>query len=497
MNKENLIDLDKKQLALLDKIIKRHVPDKTVWAYGSRVTWKASEISDLDLVVFDCNSTEISDFKEALEESNLLISVDVMNWENIPDNFKKNINKKYVVLQEKLELEGWREVKLGDVGEITTGKTPSEKYPDDWGDKMLFATPSDYKNYGKFSYSTDRKLSDEGISRLRNKILPPKSVMVTCIGSNMGKVAINKYQTITNQQINSIIPCPRVVDSDFLYYFLVSIYNLLKRYGTAGTAVPILNKGDFEQIDIFLPPLSEQKAIAEVLSSLDDKIDLLHRQNKTLEDIAQTLFRQWFVEEAKANWKKGKLGDVFTVKGGATPSTKTTEYWNGNISWATPKDLSNNSAAFLCDTERKITSAGLAKISSGLLPVGTVLLSSRAPIGYLAISNIAVAINQGYIAIVCDKILSNYFVYLWCKSNIEMIKNHGSGSVFQEISKSVFRALDIIIPSKGNLLFFDQVIEPFFLKIQHNQSRIHTLENLRDTLLPKLMSGEVKIEVLK
>ena len=89
MNKENLIDLDKKQLALLDKIIKQYIPNKTVWAYGSRVTWKANEISDLDLVVLGCGSADISDFKEALEESNLLISVDVMDWENIPDNFKK------------------------------------------------------------------------------------------------------------------------------------------------------------------------------------------------------------------------------------------------------------------------------------------------------------------------------------------------------------------------------------------------------------------------
>ena len=139
--------------------------------------------------------------------------------------------------------------------------------------------------------------------------------------------------------------------------------------------------------------------------------------------MAQTLFRQWFVEEADEGWEVKKLGDTLTIKGGTTPSTKESKYWNGNINWTTPKDLSNHNSIFLFDTERKITPQGLEKINSGLLPVGTVLLSSRAPIGYLAISNLPLSINQGYIAILCDNILSNYFVYLWCSNNIEVIKN--------------------------------------------------------------------------
>ena len=129
MSKEKLIDLDQEQLGLLKAILKSHIPDKTVWAYGSRVTWKAGETSDLDLAVFGCDSMEIFDLKEALEESDLLVSVDVMDWENIPEKFKENIRKKYVVLQEKQELEGWREVKLGDVVEVTMGQSPkSETY---------------------------------------------------------------------------------------------------------------------------------------------------------------------------------------------------------------------------------------------------------------------------------------------------------------------------------------------------------------------------------
>ena len=189
-----------------------------------------------------------------------------------------------------------REIKIVEAGKVITGKTPSKKFPEDWGNEMLFVTPSDYKNYRKFAYSSDRRLSNEGVIRLRNKVLPIRSVMVTCIGSDMGKVAMNKIQAITNQQINSIIPYRKVVDPNFLYYYLVSIYDLLRVYGTAGTAVPILNKTDFEQIKILLPALPEQKAISHILGTLDDKIELNRRMNETLEAVVRALFKSWFID---------------------------------------------------------------------------------------------------------------------------------------------------------------------------------------------------------
>ena len=223
-----------------------------------------------------------------------------------------------------------------------------------------------------------------------------------------------------------------------------------------------------KQHEFLFPPLSEQRAIASVLSSLDDKIDLLHRQNKTLEAMAETLFRQWFVEEADEGWEEGVLDEVLSVKGGTTPSTKNSEYWDGEIHWTTPRDLSNNQHIYLFDTERKITEKGLAKISSGLLPVGTILLSSRAPIGYLAITDIPVAINQGYIAIIDNKGYSKYYLYLWVKNNVDYIISNANGSTFLEISKSVFRSLEILKPPadlRGN---FDKHVIPIFQKIKTN-----------------------------
>ncbi|HAH31762.1 MAG TPA: restriction endonuclease subunit S [Elusimicrobia bacterium] len=202
---------------------------------------------------------------------------------------------------------GWKEWKLGDLGVVVTGKTPSSNNPADFGNDIPFITPTDYKNYHKTASSAERLLSFAGADKLKNKILPAKSVMVTCIGSDMGKVALNTIPVVTNQQINSIIPDIKQVHPDFLYYTLIGSYDVLRSYGLAGTAVPIVNKTDFEGITVSMPPLPEQYAIAVVLSSLDDKIDLLHRQNKTLEGLAGALWRKVFIEETNPKWEESAV----------------------------------------------------------------------------------------------------------------------------------------------------------------------------------------------
>lgn len=297
------------------------------------------------------------------------------------------------------------------------------------------------------------------------------------------------------------------IDKSYLYYYLLRTSGNFKESGN-GTLFIHITKELMESFPILLPPLPEQKAIASVLSSLDDKIDLLHRQNKTLEAMAETLFRQWFQEAApqpspqpspsgrgSEEWKEGKLGDVVTVVSGTTPKTDNPEFWNGDIHWTSPRDITNLIGIFLFDTERKITKRGLEQIGSGLLPANSLLMSSRAPVGALAFSEIPVAINQGYAGIVCNKGYSREFIYLWLKSNMDYVQSHANGSTFQEISKSTFRELDITIPSSDALTEFQKIIGPLFAKIRTNSVQIKTLEKLRDTLLPKLMSGEVRVKV--
>ena len=268
--------------------------------------------------------------------------------------------------------------------------------------------------------------------------------MVSCIGSDMGKAAVASRDCVTNQQINSLL-----VDSEdsplFVYYNLRTRREEIR--GTAsGSAQPILNKSAFSRLPIQLPPAPEQRAIAHILGTLDDKIELNRRMNATLEAMARTLFQSWFVDfnpvRAKIEgrdtglpkdiadlfpdrlvdselgaipegWRVSEIGVEVDAVGGATPSTKEPAYWNeGQHHWVTPRDLSKLLSPVLLETDRKITDAGARKISSGVLPTGTVLLSSRAPIGYLAIAGVPTAINQGFIAMICRKQLKLVCVVL-------------------------------------------------------------------------------------
>lgn len=310
----------------------------------------------------------------------------------------------------------------------------------------------------------------------------------------------------------------------FVHYWLRSdaARSRFAREGN-GTGIQNLSQGFLSDLRIDLPPLPEQRAIAATLGALDDKIELNRKMNATLESMARALFRDWFVDfcptrarmEARAptlspdlwslfpdrlddegkpeGWELSTIGDEVRVVGGSTPSTKEPDLWDGGINWATPKDLSNLAAPVLLETSRTITEAGLAKISSGLLPIGALLLSSRAPIGYLAIAEVPVAINQGFIGMICDKRLSNVFAWLWTLENMEAILAKANGSTFQEISKGNFRPLPVVVAPDAVLLAFDAIARPLYERIAKNERESRTLAQTRDLLLPRLMSGELRV----
>lgn len=186
-----------------------------------------------------------------------------------------------------------------------------------------------------------------------------------------------------------------------------------------------------------------------------------------------------------------------TAVGGGTPSTKNPEYWDdGVINWTTPKDLSSLQDKILTDTGRKITEQGLAKISSRLLSVDTVLMSSRAPVGYLALAKIPVAINQGYIAMKCDKVLTPEYVLQWCSASMEEIKGRAGGTTFAEISRTSFREIPVIVPSQGIITNYSDTVKIFYELITKNILQTKTLAEIRDTLLPRLLSGEIDVSAI-
>ncbi|MGO2561689.1 restriction endonuclease subunit S [Psychrobacter sp.] len=409
-------------------------------------------------------------------------------------------------------------------------------------------------NEQNFSYVNENYLTEK-----LDKVARINDILVSMSGNRhdgnpetwVGKAALFKKRTpyLINQRVAALrVIEDTEVDSRFVSYSLSSwaYQQWFISIATSSGGQANLSPKQILDTSILLPPLVEQKAIAHILGSLDDKIELNRQMNETLEAMTQALFKSWFVGfdpvidnalaagnaipevfakraglrktiEKKDNsdiqalfpdefefteemgwipkgWAVSNVGTEFNTVGGGTPSTKNSDFWeNGDISWTTPKDLSGNQSKILLNTDRKITELGLNKISSGLLPIDTVLMSSRAPVGYLALAKVPVAINQGYIALKCEKILTPEFAIQWADSAMDEIKQRAGGTTFAEISKTNFRGIPILVPSQKIIDAYSRDVKDLYNQITSRIENINTLAKLRDTLLPKLMSGELRI----
>ena len=374
---------------------------------------------------------------------------------------------------------------------------------------------------------------DDCLERVGNKVSQPGDVVFTSKGT-VGRFAFVRADT--PRFVYSPQLCfwrslePKVIEPRFLFYWMFGREFFVQYKGVAGQTdmADYVSLTDQRRMHITLPPLSEQRTIAHILGTLDDKIELNRRINETLEAMARALFKSWFVNfdpvRAKAEgrdpglpeplanlfpnrlvdselgvipegWRVRPIGEVVNVLGGGTPSTKEPRYWTaGEHSFCTPRDMASLTSPVLLETDRHLTDEGIAKVSSGMLPVGTVLLSSRAPIGYLAISETPVSVNQGIIAMVCDGLLPNLYVLLWAQANMEVIEANANGSTFQEISKKNFRPIPALIPSRSVLDRFVKLVRPLHERAAMNLRESRTLAALRDTLLPKLISGELRLK---
>ncbi len=349
-------------------------------------------------------------------------------------------------------------------------------------------------------------VSREHADRLASANVRRGDVIFTHAG-NIGQVAYipknSKYERYILSQRQFYLRPSQGLSAEYLTYYFHSpqgrhqLFTYANQVGVPSLAQPVSN---LKSTPIALPPIEEQRSMVAVIASLDNKIELLRRENETLEQIAQTIFSEWFVKPTvngalPQGWKIGTLGDVLEVKGGTTPSTNNADYWDGDLFWSTPKDLAGNQGAYLLSTASKITEKGLACIGSGLLPVGTLLLSSRAPIGYIAIAAVPLAINQGYIAINTRGAWNNYFTFLWLKSHMPLVLASSNGSTFMEISKGSFRAIETELPDDNTLRLFTDAVSPMFEKMLLNAKSIRSLATVRDALLPRLMSGELRTQV--
>ncbi len=280
-------------------------------------------------------------------------------------------------------------------------------------------------------------------------------------------------------------------DEKFVFYFL----NTMDLSGfNSGSAVPTLNRNHIHEIDVTIPPLEEQKAITEILSSLDDKIDLLHRQNQTLESLAGTLFRQWFIEEAKEEWEEKPLSYFGDIICGKTPSKSNPQYFDGNVPFIKIPDMHGNT--FIFKTTDTLSELGKESQKNKTLPPKSICVSCIATVGLVSMNIIESQTNQQINSIVPHKDIYRCFLYLFMQSSYELLHAMASGGTATlNLNTGDFSKMEILKPDDETLQKFHQIVEPTFDKIFINSRQIQILENLRDTLLPKLLSGEVRVKL--
>ena len=405
----------------------------------------------------------------------------------------------------------WEKVKLGDVSTcIQPGPFGSQLHNSDYSESGTpIIMPKDMID-GKISHSNLVFVGEEHTKRLCRHQVHSGNLMVARKGDVRKCVFIteNEEGWMTGSDCLKVALKEDVCHSKFIYYQLRSpfIGRWLEKI-SIGATMPSINTGLLSGIELMLPPLKTQKRIADILSAYDDLIENNQKQIKLLEEAAQRLYKQWFidlrypghettkiVDGLPEGWKKRIISEVCETIGGGTPSTSKQEYYhNGKIPWATPTDLTKNDSLVLLDTEKKITEEGLKHSSAKLLPCNSILMTSRASIGYFAICDFPVCTNQGFIS--CIPYNSDMFYYLlfnlMCR--VDEIKGKATGSTFLEITKREFRNMEIVVPSESLLKKFSKIIEPVVNKIRTVKKEIVGLTQSRDRLLPKLMNGEIKV----
>ena len=405
----------------------------------------------------------------------------------------------------------WKKVELKDICEITSSKRIFFSEYVDIGIPFYRSKEIIELSNGQ-SISEPLFISETKYNDIRMKFGVPKEndILLTSVGS-IGIPYIVKKDDVFYFKDGNLTWLRNFKDFVFptyLLYWLKSdeTFNILNNIalGAAQKALTIVKLKD---VEISLPPITTQYCIANILSRYDSLIENYQKQINLLEEAAQRLYKEWFVdlhfpghENTKIvdgvpeGWEKKKIADVCDTIGGGTPSTKVLSYYeNGTISWVTPTDITRNNCLCLLSTEKKITKEGLDHSSAKMLPAETILMTSRASVGYFGICDFEVCTNQGFIS--CVPFDNRYQMYLLYNlmNRVEEIRIKAGGSTYLEISKSVFRNFDIICPTDDLINKFQQETHQLLERMRLICKQIRLLTEARDRLLPKLMSGEMAV----
>lgn len=390
--------------------------------------------------------------------------------------------------------------KLGDYIRIKHGFAFKGEYITAENNGVVLVTPGNFEIGGGFKEDKCKFFNGD---YPKEYVLSPYDLIVTMTdlskqGDTLGYSALvpkTNRVYLHNQRIGLVDVYNPKADKMFIYWLMrTQKYQKTIVATSSGSTVKHTSPSRIYYVEVDLPPIDVQKKIAAILSALDEKIAINRAINDNLEQQAQAFFQELFVDNADPEWAIGTINDLGAVVGGSTPSKAKPEYYTETgIAWITPKDLSVNKAKFISHGENDITELGLKNSSATIMPEGTVLFSSRAPIGYIAVAAGEVATNQGFKSIVPKPEIGTAFVYYFLKHNLPIIEGMASGSTFKEVSGSTMKGVPAVIPDTDTIARFNDFCSPIFAQQRILEEQNHSLAALRDNLLPKLMSGEVDV----
>jgi type I restriction enzyme S subunit len=391
----------------------------------------------------------------------------------------------------------WKEYKLGDFADIQTGPFGSQLHAADY---VLNGIPSIMPtNIGsRLNIVTDDIvcITEKDAERLKRYTVRSGDIVYSRRGD------VEKCAFITSEQNGWLCGTgslrirfiSKEIEPKFCAYYLST--PAIKSWvlnNSVGSTMPNLNSTILSNLPLQLPPLPEQQAIAEVLSSLDDKIDLLHRQNKTLEALAETLFRQWFIEEAKESWETKPLEQLCTITRGASPRPIIEYVKNGTVPWIKIADATGSNTFFIDNTKEFIIESGVDK--SVKVSYGDLILSNSATCGLPYFVEIEGCIHDGWLLFRDFKEISKFYAFFFLKQINRELNNFADGSVQNNLNTGILKEYPVNVPPENLVKKFDEEAGIFVDKIKRNIYQIRSLTTLRDTLLPKLMSGEVRVNI--
>lgn len=395
----------------------------------------------------------------------------------------------------------WKTKTLGEVTSYMAKGIPP-KYIEEANDDMICVLNQKCNRNFRISYDASRLHNNAAKKVPDVKMLKPGDVLINSTGTGTaGRVAqIWDIEAPTTIDGHMILMRPTdEIDPLYYGYAVKAFQAAIESYAEGSTGQTEINKTRLQNETIITYPVDKgkQSKIARILAAIDEKILLNEEVNKNLEQQAQAYFIDLFVENTDPDWPKGTLSDLGTVVGGGTPSKKHPEYYSEHgIPWIRPKDLSVDKSKFVSHGENDISELGFSNSSATKMPEGTVLFSSRAPIGYIAIASNIVTTNQGFKSVIPNNNVGTAFMYFFLKQALPTIEGMASGSTFKEISGSGMKSVPAVIPDNETLCIFSEFCKPIFKKQAVAEAENRRLSGIRDALLPKLMSGELDVSVL-